>query len=243
MKTRTTRTKRSPTSITWFGHSAFRLISPSGRIVFIDPWLDNPKAPPVAQDLSAADLILVTHGHCDHVGNTIALAARTGAAVIGIHELALHLQARGVKNVAGMNKGGTLIHEGIAVTMVDAKHSGEIDTEGTVIPGGEAAGFVVRMENGLSVYHAGDTSVFGDMKLIARLYKPSVAMLPIGGLYTMDPTEASLACQLLDPGVIIGMHYGTFPALVGTPAALRNTLPSRLKSRVRELTPGIPVML
>lgn len=241
MNARRTAPRHAPTSITWFGHSAFRIISPFGKIVLIDPWLDNPKAPAVARDLPAADLILVTHGHCDHVGNTIALAARTGATVIGIHELALHFTSRGVKNVAGMNKGGTFVHEGIGITMVDAKHSGGIDTEGTVIPGGEAAGFVMRMENGLTLYHAGDTSVFGDMKLIARLYKPSVAMLPIGGLYTMDPAEASLACQFLNPGVIIGMHYGTFPVLTGTPAALRKSLPPRFRTKVLELTPGAPV--
>jgi L-ascorbate metabolism protein UlaG (beta-lactamase superfamily) len=227
------------TGITWFGHSAFRIVSPGGTTILIDPWLDNPVAPPGAKEIGDVDLILITHGHSDHVGNTMELAMRTGATVIGIYELSLFLKGKGIITAEGMNKGGTMERHGIRVTMVDAKHSADIDAEGTVVPGGEAAGFILRLENGLSLYHAGDTALFGDMKLIARLYRPSIAMLPIGGLYTMGPAEASIACEMLNPKVVIGMHYGTFPVLTGTPAELRRLLPARMKGRVKELVPGV----
>ncbi len=225
-------------SITWFGHSAFLLKAPGGKSVVIDPWLDNPKAPAGAKELAPVDLILLTHGHSDHVGNTIELARRTKAAVIAIYEISLYLQEHGVSTAQGMNKGGTMRIDGLKVTMVDAKHSSDLDAGGTVIPGGEPAGFVVEFENGFRVYHAGDTSVFGDMKLIADLYKPQLVLLPIGGLYTMDPREAAYACKLLKPAYIAGMHYGTFPVLAGTPGELRNNLPVAMKKRVMELVPG-----
>jgi L-ascorbate metabolism protein UlaG (beta-lactamase superfamily) len=122
--------------------------------------------------------------------------------------------------------------------MVDAKHSSDIDVNGMVIPGGEAAGFVVEFENGTKLYHAGDTSLFMDMKLVGQLYKPDIALLPIGDLYTMDPRAAAKACEWLNAKHIIGMHYGTFPALTGTPAALKKYLPERMRKRVHELEVG-----
>lgn len=243
MTTRTARVAQRRPSLTWFGHSAFRITSPAGRVILIDPWLDNPKAPAGAKDITHADLILVTHGHSDHLGNTAELTLRTGATVVGIYEVFLHLQSLGVTTATGMNKGGTLEHAGVRVTMVDARHSADIDADGRVVPGGEAAGFVIRLEDGTTIYHAGDTCVFGDMKLIARLYTPGVALLPIGDLYTMGPREAALACTMLNPKVIIGMHYGTFPALTGTPAALKKLLPPAMRRRVRELEPGVALTL
>ncbi len=235
-----TKTKKEKLNITWFGHSAFLLKAPGGRSVLIDPWLDNPKAPAGAKDTVSADLILVTHAHSDHLGNTVEIAKRTGVKVVAIHEISLYLRDQGVGESIGMNKGGAMQVDGISVTMVDARHSSGVDVGENVIPGGEAAGFVVHFENGFRVYHAGDTTVFGDMKIIADLYKPQLAILPIGGLYTMGPVEAAYACKLLKPRYVIGMHYGTFPPLSGTPDALRKKLPGSMKKIVLELNPGTP---
>jgi len=137
-----------------------------------------------------------------------------------------------------MNKGGTTDVDGISVTMVDAVHSSDIGADGKVVPGGEAAGFVVGFSGGRTVYHAGDTALFGDMKYIAEFYKPDIVLLPIGGFYTMGPREAARACGILNPKHIIGMHYGTFPVLSGTPGELKKYLPARMKGRVKELEPG-----
>lgn len=227
-------------TVTWFGHSAFRIESPHSPTVLIDPWLDNPKAPPGAATSVTANVILVTHGHGDHIGNTVDIARRTGARVVAIHELSHYLKSHGVATAMGMNKGGTVSIDGLRVTMVDAKHSGDIDVGATLVPGGEAAGFVVKFANGFTIYHAGDTAVFGDMKLIAQMYRPDLAFLPIGGLYTMDPHGAALACKMLKVRQMIGMHYGTFPALTGTPDEVRKHLPPSLRSRVIELEPGTP---
>jgi len=235
------KTTKEKLSLTWFGHSAFLLKAPLGRSVLIDPWLENPKAPPGAKAITPVDLILVSHGHSDHVGNTIEIAQRTNATVISIYEISLYLQKQGVVNAQGMNKGGTMSVDGLKVTMVDAKHSSDLDVGGTVVPGGEPAGFVVEFENGFRIYHAGDTAVFGDMRIIADLYKPQLAILPIGGLYTMDPREAAYACTLLKPKYVVGMHYGTFPVLAGTPTELKKHLPASLKKIVVELEPGRPV--
>jgi L-ascorbate metabolism protein UlaG (beta-lactamase superfamily) len=230
-------------NITWYGHSAFLLESAEGKQVLIDPWLENPSAPKDAKDISNIDLILVTHGHSDHLGNTIDLAKRTNALVISIFEIFQFLQGQGIVNGQGMNKGGTVSVDGIDVTMVDAKHSSTLDVDGKPIAAGEPAGFIVKFENGYTVYHAGDTTVFGDMKIIGDLYKPDLALLPIGGYYTMGPKEAAYACKLLRPKRIIGMHYGTFPALSGTPAELRRYLPSEMKRRVVGQKPGEKISL
>ena len=238
---KTSKTKKEKLNLTWFGHSAFLLKAPLGRSVLIDPWLENPKAPPGAKAMTPVDLILVSHGHSDHVGNTIEIAQRTNATVISIYEISLYLQKQGVVNAQGMNKGGTMSVDGLKVTMVDAKHSSDLDVGGTVVPGGEPAGFVVEFENGFRIYHAGDTAVFGDMRIIADLYKPQLAILPIGGLYTMDPREAAYACTLLKPKYVVGMHYGTFPVLAGTPTELKKYLPASLRKIVVELEPGRPV--
>jgi L-ascorbate metabolism protein UlaG (beta-lactamase superfamily) len=233
--------KKEKMKVTWFGHSAFLLQSPGGKSVLVDPWLENPKAPPAAKELTTVDLILVTHGHSDHVGETIRIAERTQAQVVSIHEISLYFQKQGVVGALGMNKGGTLSIDGLRVTMVDAKHSSGLEVGGIVVPGGEPAGFIIEFENGFRAYHAGDTSVFGDMKIIAELYKPSLAILPIGGLYTMDPREAAYACKLLKPKHVVGMHYGTFPVLAGTPAELKKHLPASMRKIVVELQPGQPV--
>lgn len=238
MKAKAKKSSVMKLSLTWYGHSAFLMQAPGGKAVLIDPWLENPKAPAGAKENINADLILISHGHSDHVGNVVEVAKRTGAKVLSIYEICLYLQGHGVTNAEGMNKGGTMAVDGINVTLVDALHSSDIDVGNTVVPGGEAAGFVIEFENGFKAYHAGDTAVFGDMKLIANLYKPQLALLPIGGLYTMGPREAAYACVLMKPRYVVGMHYGTFPALAGTPAELKKYLPGPLKKNVVELEPG-----
>jgi L-ascorbate metabolism protein UlaG (beta-lactamase superfamily) len=243
MKSAKPSSRKPGVSATWLGHSAFRFDTPAGKILLIDPWLDNPKAPAGAADLPKVDVILVTHGHGDHIGNTVEIAKRTGARVYAIHEVALHLQKEGVKTAEGMNKSGTIALEGMTFTMVDAKHSSGIEAGESILAGADPAGFVIRFENGLTVYHAGDTGVFLDMKLIGDLYKPEVVLLPIGGLYTMGPREAAKAVEFLRPRRVIGMHYGTFPLLTGTPEELKRMLPAKYKKAVLTLQPGVPVKI
>lgn len=243
MPTKKVAAKRVPLRVTWLGHSAFRFDTPGGKTVLIDPWLENPTAPADAKAIESVDLILVTHGHSDHIGNTVEISRKTGAKVICIHEVALYFRKHALTNVVGMNKSGTVVDEGIEITMVDAKHSSGIDTEEVPLAGADPAGFVIRFENGTKVYHAGDTGIFTDMKLIAELYRPDVAFLPIGGLYTMGPREAAKAVEFLKPKIVIGMHYATFPALVGSPEQLRKHLPAKYRSRVRVLEPGVPFVL
>lgn len=225
--------------LTWLGHTGFRIESRTGSTVLIDPWVDHPKTTESVRNIDKADVILVTHGHGDHVGSLLSIAGKTGAAVVCIHEISVYLNSRNIPNrIVGMNKGGTAVFEGVRVTMVHADHSSSIQDGDQLIPGGEAVGYVLRFDDGSSVYHAGDTSVFGDMALIRRLYQPKVALLPIGDHYTMGPQEAALAAELIDPERIVPMHYGTFPVLTGTPEALVDALPADFKHRVLTLAVG-----
>jgi len=225
-------------SVTWLGHGTFLLVSPEGRRILIDPWLDgNPSCPPAFRTIDKVDLILVTHGHFDHVHDAASVAKATGATVVGIFELCDWLAKKGVKTTSGMNKGGTQQQCGVTITMVDARHSSSYVDDGVVTYLGEAAGYVLRFGNGLTVYFAGDTSVFGDMRLIRELYSPSVAFLPIGDFFTMDPTAAAKAAELLGVRKVIPMHYGTFPILTGRPEQLRE-LVAPLGVEVVEMQPG-----
>jgi L-ascorbate metabolism protein UlaG (beta-lactamase superfamily) len=210
-------------SITWLGHSTFIIETPGGKRIVTDPWLEqNPMCPPDRKRIDAADLILVSHGHSDHAGDVVAVSRSTGAPIVAIHELAGWLQRKGLQNVQGMGIGGTVLISGLAVTMVSAVHSSSTLENDTTVYLGEPAGFVVRMENDQSFYFAGDTAVFGDMRLIAEMYHPEIAFLPIGGHYTMDPDGAALACRLLGIRQVVPMHYGTFPVLSGTPERLKH---------------------
>jgi L-ascorbate metabolism protein UlaG (beta-lactamase superfamily) len=225
-------------SVTWLGHGTFLLGSPGGRRIVVDPWLDgNPSCPPHLASIDEADLVLVTHGHFDHVHDAARVAKRTGATVVGIFELCQWLSSKGVEKTAGMNKGGSQELCGIRITMVDAKHSSSFSDDGVITYLGEAAGYVLTFENGLTVYFAGDTALFGDMRLIREMYRPAIAFLPIGDLFTMDPSAAAKACELLGVQTVIPMHYGTFPVLTGRPEQLRE-LVATLGVEVVELKPG-----
>jgi L-ascorbate metabolism protein UlaG (beta-lactamase superfamily) len=210
--------------ITWLGHAAFKIRTPQGKTIYIDPWLSNPNCPDGEKQVGQADAILVTHGHFDHLGETVEVAKLTGAPVACNWEISVWLESQGVSGAMGMNKGGTINVGGVKVTMVSADHSSGIKDGDRIANGGEAAGFVVELENGHKLYHAGDTNVFGDMRLIGELYSPDVALLPIGGHFTMSPKEAAVAVRLLGVKRVIPMHYGTFPILTGTPAELRDAL-------------------
>ena len=209
--------------ITWLGHSAFRLRTPGGKEILLDPWYTgNPSFPESAKPKSA-DLILLSHGHSDHITDAASMAKATGATVIGIWEVTSWLGSKGVKNLEPMNKGGTITTKGLRITMTDARHSSSVDDNGIVYLG-EPAGFVVKLENGQTFYYAGDTSLFGDMKLIGELYQPDIAFLPIGDRFTMGPDTAAMAARWLGVKQVVPMHYGTFPLLTGTPGQLEKHL-------------------
>ena len=208
-------------SLTWLGHASFRLDGASGKCVYIDPWLENPKCPEGERQVDKVDVVAITHAHGDHVGSLTDLAEKHSPQIVCMLEFGDWLESQGIQNVHGMNKGGTVDLDGVRVTLTDARHSGGRPDGGY---GGEAAGVVVELD-GLRIYHAGDTCVFGDMQLISRIYEPDVAILPIGGYFTMDPREAGVALELLGVKRCVPCHYGTFPLLTGTPDELRSLAP------------------
>jgi L-ascorbate metabolism protein UlaG (beta-lactamase superfamily) len=209
-------------SITWLGHATFLLRTPGGRRIVLDPWIrTNPSCPDEHKDVGAVDLMLITHGHSDHTADAVSLGRASGAQVVAPFELSVWLQQKGLKNVTGMNPGGTLKVHGLSITMVPAVHSSSVEDDGRILYTGVATGYVIRFEDGLTAYYAGDTAVFGDMRLIGDMYRPTLAFLPIGDLYTMGPEQAAVACDLLGVKTVVPMHWGTFPALTGTPALLR----------------------
>jgi L-ascorbate metabolism protein UlaG (beta-lactamase superfamily) len=204
-------------SVTWLGHAAFRIDTPGGKRIYLDPWLSNPSAPEGAEDVERIDVMAITHGHADHVGEAVELGKRFSPKVVAIFELANWLEQQGVEGASelGMNKGGTLEIDGVRFTMTDAVHSSGFGPDREYL--GEPAGFVIEFENGRKVYFAGDTAVHADMQLIGRIYAPDVAVLPVGDHFTMGPREAAVAVELLGVNRMLPSHWGTFAALTGTP--------------------------
>ena len=226
--------------ITWLGHSTFTITTPSGKVILLEPWvLNNPACPPSHKKFSRIDVMLITHGHGDHMGDAVALAREHKPQIVGIYEVCLWLESKGFgEQTRPMSKGGTQKVGEIEVTMVHAIHSSGIEDDGKVVYGGEPCGYIVRLPGGLSLYHAGDTAVFGDMKLIGELYAPDLACLPIGDHFTMGPREAAVAIRLLGVHHVIPMHYGTFPVLTGTPEKLRQITQDIAGLEIYTLKPG-----
>jgi L-ascorbate metabolism protein UlaG (beta-lactamase superfamily) len=214
-------------SITWYGHATFSVTTPGGKRIVFDPWLEgNPKAPAGAK-IDKADVICVSHGHSDHTTDVVPVARAPGAPVVAIFELASYFQSKGLKDTIGMNMGGTVDVKGLKITMTPAVHSSGVMEDGTAIYLGEPAGYVVRMEDGRALYFAGDTALFGDMRLIREMYAPDIAFLPIGDHFTMGPEAAARAVEMLGVRQVVPMHYGTFPLLTGTPDALKRLVEPR----------------
>lgn len=225
--------------ITWLGHAAFLL--KAEQKVLIDPFISgNPKAPCSPEELNP-DIIAVTHGHRDHLGDTIEIGKRTGCRIVSIHEVANYIKSKGVF-AEGMNKGGEMNIECVSLTMTEALHSSSIDASGFRFDGGCPAGFVIGI-GGHSIYHAGDTGVFGDMQLIAELYEPQVALLPIGGRFTMGIKEAVKAVELIRPQIVVPMHYNTFDVIKQDPEEFKRAVEAKVDTKVVIMKPGETITL
>lgn len=226
--------------ITWLGHGTFHFRFPSGEVAIVDPWINgNPKSP-ASFKLDRIDVMLLTHGHFDHIADAVSLAKQFKPKIVANYEICTWLASKGVENASGMNKGGAQQAGPVKVTMTHALHSSGIDDNGTMVYGGEAGGYMLHLADGRTAYFAGDTAIFSEMALYAELYKPQLAFLPIGDLFTMSPKEAAMAARMVKAPKVIPMHFGTFPPLVGTPEQLAAEL-SGSGIEVWPLEPGKPV--
>jgi L-ascorbate metabolism protein UlaG (beta-lactamase superfamily) len=229
----------SDVSFTWVGHGTWKVRSAKGKEIIIDPWvMNNPVAPDKVKTIDRCDLMLITHGHFDHIHDALEIARRTKPTIICNAEIAAWLGSKGIAGdtIIGGNKGGTLEVDGIKVTLVHAEHSCGITDDNGLVYGGEACGLVIEFENGFTIYFAGDTDVFGDMALIAELSHFDVAFIPIGDFYTMGPVRAAKAVELLGVKTVVPMHFATFPILTGRPSALQELVGHGV--RVLDIKPG-----
>lgn len=228
-------------TFTYLGHATVRCDLPGGEVVLIDPWvMGNPSCPEEHKSFDRLDAMLITHAHFDHMGDAVELAKRhEPKKIVANFELCTWLGSKGVRNCSGMNLGGSQEVLGLQVTMVRADHSCGISDGDQILYGGVASGYVVRLPGGFTFYHAGDTALFSDMQLIGEMYRPELAFLPIGDLFTMDPIQAARACRYLGVRNVIPIHWGTFPPLTGTPEALVKALGNNgTNCKVIKLNPG-----
>lgn len=213
------------TTLTWLGHATLHIQTAGGTSILVDPWLEgNPSAPKGYQLPAKIDLLLLTHGHDDHFHDAIKVAKQSKAKTVGIYELTSWMQGKGIDNISPMNYGGNLQFQDVRISMVEARHSSSIVEDGKSMYAGNPCGYVLALDGAPTIYLAGDTSLFGDMRLFKELYAPAIAVLPIGDNFTMGPKHAALAAQYLGVGTVVPVHYGTFPALTGTPAQLQTHL-------------------
>ncbi len=221
------------TKIKYLSHAGFQITSASGKILYIDPWFENPVSAFNLDDVKGATLILVTHDHFDHVGQAPDIVKKTGGLLVANVETGRRLQSEfhiPAEKVCyfgyGMNIGGSLVYEGITVTMTQAFHS---------TASGAPCGYIIKLEDGTTIYHSGDTGIFDSMKMFGDLYKIDIAMLPIGSVFTMDPVQAAIATKMISPRKVIPMHYKTFPILVQDPGEFVNM--------AKKEAPGVEVVV